>query len=103
MFSDPDVVKCLDTSSGHVNKPEKIELECQMGFRYRAATDGFLFGTVTCHPDISNALIQLTQFTTNPKKCHHEALMRVFRYLNDDILKALYVLIDSAWAGKLKN
>ena len=34
-----------------------------------------------CRPDISNAVIKLTQYNTNPARCHYEAAMQVFRYL----------------------
>ena len=48
---------------------------------YRAATGELLFAMVACRPDISNAVIKLTQFNTNPAKCHYEAVMRIFQYL----------------------
>ena len=37
---------------------------------------------VTCGPDISNAVIKLTQFNSNPAECHYEAVKRIYRYIH---------------------
>ena len=53
-----------------------------MGLKYQTATGELLFAMVTYHPDISNAVIQLTQFYVNLARCHYEAVIRVYKYLN---------------------
>ena len=82
MTADNDMIKLLDTSVGPSNDADKQQLEKDMGFKYRAATGELLFAIVTCRPDISNAVIKLTQFNTNPAKCHYQAAIRVYQYLN---------------------
>ena len=82
MSSDTDIIKLLDTSVGPTNDAERIELEGRMGFKYRATTGKLLFAMVTCRPDISNAVITLTQFNSNPAECHYEAVKRIYRYLH---------------------
>ena len=82
MTSDNELIKKLDTSTGPSNDADKLALEKEMGFKYRTATGELLFAMVTCRPDISNAIIKLTQFNVNPAKCHYEAVIRVYQYLN---------------------
>ena len=82
MSPDNEIIRLLDTSSGPTNEADRHKLEEEMGFKYRAATGELLFAMVTCRPDISNAVIKLTQFNTNPAKCHYEAVKRVYQYLN---------------------
>ena len=82
MTSDNDLIKQLDTSVCPLNEVDRQALQKEMGFKYRTATGGLLFVMVTCRPDISNAVIKLTQFNVNPARCHYEAVIRVYRYLN---------------------
>ena len=82
MTPDNDLIKQLDTSVGPSNDADRVALETEMGFKYRNATGELLFAMVTCRPDISNAVIKLTQFNANPARCHYEAIIRVYQYLN---------------------
>ena len=82
MTSDADLIRKLDTSVGPSNDADKLALQEEMGFKYRNATGELLFAMVTCRPDISNAVIKLTQFNANPARCHYEAVIRVYQYLN---------------------
>lgn len=82
MTSDNDLIRQLDTAVGPTNDADKQALEKEMGFKYRNATGELLFAMVTCRPDISNAIIKLTQFNMNPARCHYEAIIRIYRYLN---------------------
>ncbi len=79
MTSDPEVIRTIDSSVGPQTEKERQKLEREMGFKYRAATGELLFAMVTCRPDISNAVIKLTQFNANPARCHYEAIMQVFK------------------------
>ena len=66
---DNDLIRLLDTSDvGPDNDADRLKLQQEMGFKYRAATGELLFAMVTCGPDISNAVIKLTQFNTSPDK-----------------------------------
>ena len=82
MTSDNDMIHLLDTSIGPINEADKLNLEKDMGFKYRVTMGELLFAMVTCRSDISNAVIKLSQFNTNPAKCHYEAVIRVLKYLN---------------------
>ena len=92
MPSDSDVIKMLDTTTGPSSDFDKQQLEKDMGFKYCAATGELLFAMVTCQPDISNAVIKLTQFNSNPAKCHYEAVLHVFKYLAVASDKGLHFL-----------
>ena len=82
MPSSPEFIRQMDSSIGPATDKEKQTLEKRMGFKYRAATGELLFAMVTCRPDISNAVIKLTQFNANPAECHYNAVIQVFQYLN---------------------
>ena len=81
MTSDNELIRRLDTTVGPTNEADKIQLEKEMGFKYRTATGELLFAMVTCCPDISNTIIKLTEFNINPAKCHYEAVIRVYQIL----------------------
>ena len=82
MSPDNDFIRKLDTSVGPTNDADKQQLQQEMQFKYRNATGELLFAMVTCRPDISNAIIKLTQFNNNPARCHYEAAIRIYQYLN---------------------
>ena len=83
MSSTPEYIWQLDTTSGPDSEKEKQQLEQRMGFKYRAATGELLFSMVTCQPDISNAVIKLTQFNANPAACHYDAVVQVYKNLHE--------------------
>ena len=66
MQSDSQYIRLLDTSVGSPSEKERQNLEREMGFKYCGATGELLFLMVTCRPDISSAVIKLTQFNANP-------------------------------------
>ena len=71
MKADPKYIAEMDTSKRLIDPSERKELENRMGFKYRAATGELIFAMVACHPDISYAVIKLTQFNTT---CRHTPL-----------------------------
>ena len=82
MKADPKYIAELDTSRGPTTQKEHKELENKMGFKYRAATGELIFAMVTCRPDISYAVIKLTQFNNAPTEIHYNAILDIYRYLN---------------------
>ena len=52
-----------------------------MGVKYRQATGELLFAMITCRPDISYAVLKLTQHNNNPAQIHYESALDVYRYL----------------------
>ena len=61
---------------------EIANLEEKMGFGYHHAIGELIYALVTCHPDISYAVIKLSQYLTKPSRIHFEALKNIYRYLN---------------------
>ena len=57
-------------------------LEKDMGFGYRQAIGELIYAMVTCRPDISYAVLKLSQYSTRPNTIHFEAVKNVYRYLN---------------------
>lgn len=81
MKADPKYMAEIDTSKGPTSPREHKELENKMGFKYRAATGELIFAMVTCRPDISYAVIKLTQFNNAPAEIHYNAILDIYRYL----------------------
>jgi hypothetical protein len=48
---------------------------------YRAAIGSLMYAALGTRPDIAFAVHSLSQFASNPSKCHWQAVGRIFRYL----------------------
>ena len=66
------------------------DLEHEYGFGYRQAIGEIIYAMVTCRPDISQATIKLSQYSTKPRKVHFDAVKQVMRYLNATLDEGLY-------------
>ena len=75
-------IKMMDQTLGPEDPNEQKALEREMGFKYRACTGEFIFAMTTCRPDISFAVLKLTQYNHRPSKCHYEAIGQIYKYLN---------------------
>ena len=74
-------IREFDNTIGPTDPKEKSKLEEEMGLKYRQATGELLFAMVTCRPDISYAVLKLTQHNNQPAKIHYESALDVYRYL----------------------
>jgi hypothetical protein len=52
-----------------------------MGFSYRKAIGELIWAMVTCRPDLSFAVIKLSQFSNNPGRIHYNHVRHVFRHV----------------------
>lgn len=89
MKADHDYIRTLETSPGPTDHAAQQKLEKQMGFKYRAATGELIFAMVTCRPDISHAIIKMTQYNNNPSEVHYKAVLDIYAYLRDTKTKGL--------------
>ena len=89
MKADHEYIRTIETSIGPTNPSEQQELERKMGFKYRAATGELIFAMVTCRPDISHAIIKLTQYNNNPAEKHYNAVLDIYTYLRETMNKGL--------------
>ena len=53
-----------------------------MNFNYQQAIGELIFAMTVCWADISPAVIKLSQYISNPARCHYQAVKHVFAYLN---------------------
>jgi hypothetical protein len=65
-------------------------MEEEMGFGYRQAIGELIYALVTCRPDISYAVIKLSQYSTRPARVHFEALKTIYRYINATMDEGIY-------------
>ena len=89
MKTDNKYIHDLDTSIGPETPEAATELENRMKFKYRAATGELIFAMITCRPDISNAVLKLTQFNNKPAEIHYKAILDVYRYLHATMDKGI--------------
>ena len=60
---------------------DKQQLEKEVGFTYRQAVGEIIYAMVTCRPDVSFAIIKLSQYATKPAAIHYDALKLLYQYL----------------------
>ena len=72
MRSDSSYMGILETAIGPDTDDEHLELEHQMKFKYRQAIGELIFCMVTTRPDISYAVIKLSQYSQRPTNVHYQ-------------------------------
>ena len=72
------------------NEDEIRKLESEMTFGYCQAIGEFIYAMITCRPDISFAIIKLSQYSTRPTRAHFEAVKDVYHYLNATKSEGIY-------------
>ena len=70
----------LETAEA-LSSENRTKLEHSLGFTYRQAVGEIIYSMITCRPDISFAIIKLSQYSTRPAKIHYDALKHLYRYL----------------------
>ena len=69
---------------------EKKLLEQKLRFTYRQAVGEIIYGMITCRPDISYAIIKLSQYSNRPAAIHYQALIHLYRYLKATRTRGIY-------------
>ena len=80
MHPDTNHQRALESATPSTPEEQK-KLEKEMGFGYRQAIGELIYAMVTCRPDISYAVIKLSQYSTKAARVHFEAVKDVYRYL----------------------
>jgi hypothetical protein len=81
MHNDRKYIHELELTEGPPTEKEQLQLEKEMGFSYRRGVGELIYAMVTCRPDISYAVIKLSQYSQKPAKIHYEGIKRIFFYL----------------------
>jgi hypothetical protein len=81
MRTDISYLATLELTEGPEDPAEQRELEQQMGFNYRQVIGEAIFAMTLCRLDIAPAIIKLSQYSTNPAKCHYQAAKALMVYL----------------------
>ena len=70
---------------GTSNDVEAKDIQYKLGFRYIDIPGEILFPYVSGRPDISYAVVELSNFSDNPAECHYVSIKRrVVRYLRKE-------------------
>jgi hypothetical protein len=82
MRNDSSYLAELELSVGPDDPKAQRELEEQMGFNYRQVIGEAIFAMTLCRLDIAPAIIKLSQYSSNPAKCHYQAAKALMVYLH---------------------
>lgn len=82
MRNESSFLATLELTEGPDDPIEQRELEKQMGFNYRQVIGEAIFAMTLCRVDIAPAIIKLSQYSTNPAKCHYQAAKALMVYLH---------------------
>ena len=89
MDATPKYLHDLETAEPLTNE-EKHVIEAELQFTYRQAVGEIIYAMITCRPDISFAIIKLSQYSTKPAAIHYEALKQLYRYLKATKYHGIY-------------
>jgi hypothetical protein len=78
----------LELTNGLEDPAEQRALEKQMGFNYQQVIGEAIFAMTLCRLDIAPAIIKLSQYSTNPAKCHYQAAKALLVYWSIFMLHA---------------
>ena len=81
MRTDSTFQATLELTDGPDDPHEQSALEQQMGFNYRQVIGEAIFTMTLCRIDIAPAIIKLSQYSSNPAKCHYQAAKALMIYL----------------------
>ncbi len=74
-------VKLFLSAEGNTSALAQEALGQSMGIQYRNGMGELIYALVTCHPDISHAVVKCAQVTTAPHEIHYHALKHIIKYL----------------------
>ena len=80
MRDDNTYQSSIETAERPTSPREAQRLQEQF-FNYRQAIGEAIYAMVTSRPDISFAVIKLSQYSSNPAKIHYQALRHLWKYL----------------------
>ena len=89
MNPSPQYIKELE-SAQPLTTDEKQQLEKSLNFGYRQAVGEIIYAMITCRPDISFAIIKLSQYSARPAKIHYDALISLYQYLKHTKTDGIY-------------
>jgi hypothetical protein len=52
-----------------------------MGFGYQSGVGELIYALVTCHPDISYAVVRCAQNSIRPTEIHYHVVKHILKYL----------------------
>ena len=74
MTSDSKIISELKQTTGLDNPIDKRKLEKEMGFLFQTAIGELIYAIVTCRPDLSFVVTNLSQYSNRPARCHYVAV-----------------------------
>ena len=82
MYNDSEYNKEIENVAA-IPQTELKTVEKEIGFSYKQGIEELIYALVTCHLDISFALIKLSQYSSNPALIHFTVVKGIYQYLKD--------------------
>lgn len=92
MSGDNEYIRKLDGATPPDDSTAKLQLQSEFGFKYRQVIGEVLYPMVKCRPDISTAVIKLSQYMANPAREHYQAVHNLVKYI-----AATYAEVITYW------
>jgi hypothetical protein len=84
-------MKSFLAAIGDPTPSHQATLERDMQLKYKNVLGELIYALVTCHPDISFAVVKCAQATTAPHEIHYHALRHILKYLYVTRTDGLYL------------
>jgi hypothetical protein len=81
MHGDNEYIRKLEKAVPPTDIRDQEQLPQEFGFRYRQVIGEVLYPMVKCRPDISTAVIKLSQYMANPAREHYKAVHNLIKYI----------------------
>jgi hypothetical protein len=90
MSGDNEYIRKLDSAIPPDDPNAQSALQQKFGFKYRQVIGEILYPMVKCRPDISTAVIKLSQYMANPASDHYQAVHNLVKYIAATYTEGIY-------------
>jgi hypothetical protein len=90
LHTTPQFIKALQTEEGNPDPVAQCTLKKKMGFSYRSSIGQLVYAMVCCRPDLSFAIVKLSQHNMCPGKVHFDGVQHTLKYLYQSQSEGLY-------------
>jgi hypothetical protein len=87
---DKAFLEAIENAVPPATEEERLQLEQEMGFKYKQVMGELIYPCFKAQPDISPASIKLSQYMDNPAREHYIAIYNIAQYLAATISDGIY-------------
>jgi hypothetical protein len=87
---DKTYIDSIENATPPTTEEDKIQLQLEMGFKYRQVMGEIIYPCFKARPEISPAAIKLSQYIDNPAREHYTAIFEIIQYLAATLDEGIY-------------